>query len=745
MRSTSLAAFVALFVTAPVAAGQSRAEGARDEGNPRAIVELIAGARGAAPGETLRVGVRFELDPGWHVYWHNPGDGAMATDVELSAERARFGELRWPAPERFEQAGLIVTYGYSEEVILLADATVSPDARAGDSIELVATADFLVCEVECIPDRLTVKRTVPVARESERDAEALARLDHYEARVPVSAERAGVETRVAVASATPEPSETFAATITMRSHDGGSLEPPAGGSAHAFFPARVAGIDSIRATAVRADPSDERAIVIELAGEASPDPPPSPPSLRGVVVLSRGDEAEPARVAIDVPFSDADELVSPAPEPVSASSGRVPGEEIPFLQVLLLALLGGLVLNLMPCVLPVLAIKAFGLAQIAGEGRRARATHAGAYAGGILASFAALALVVVAVRAGGTELGWGFQLQEPLFVAALAAVLVVFALHLVGVLEIRAPAGELAERVDRATGLPRSFGEGVLAVVVATPCTAPFLGTAVGFALASDAAVIFAVFLAVGAGLALPFVLLVLVPGAARLLPRPGPWMQVIKVLLAFALLGTVVWLAWLLGRVAGSDGVVKLLAFLLAVALATWIAGRWALRLDARASTRATAALVAVGITAAAAVLTLRFDENGTDRANAAVAGEGPWSPWSPGAVETALARGDVVFVDFTADWCITCKVNEALVLDSERVRGALAAEGVSSFLADWTRRDDVIRRELARHGRAGVPMYLVISPNAPAAPEVRPEVLTEEIVLEALRRAGAGTDDPS
>ena len=743
MRSASLLpALVALLAAAPPARAQVRAEGARDEGDPRVAVELLTDASTAAPGSTFRVGVQFELDPGWHVYWHNPGEGALATDIELGAERASFGDLRWPAPERFEQAGLIVTYGYSEEVILVADATVSADVQPGDTVELVATADFLVCEVECIPDRLTVKRSVPVAADLARDAGVAADLDSYEARVPLPPGRAGAEAIVALSTAQPEPGASFAATITVRARDG-SLSAPEGGAVESFFPARIDGIDSIHPSAVRPHPTDEGAVVIDLVAEASPDPPRAPPSLRGVAVLAREGEPEPLRLAIDVPFTDATELVAPTASPEARPEESTPAS-IPFLEVLLLALLGGLILNLMPCVLPVLAIKAFGLAQIAGEGRRARAAHATAYSAGILASFAALAAVVIAVRAGGTELGWGFQLQEPLFVAALAAVLVVFALHLVGVFEIAAPAGDLAERVDRATGLPRSFGEGVLAVVVATPCTAPFLGTAVGFALASDAAVILAVFLAVGVGLALPFVLLVLVPGAARLLPRPGPWMHVMKVLLAFALLGTVVWLAWLLGRVAGSDGVVKLLAFLLSVSLATWIAGRWALRLDARASTRAIAALVAIAIAAAAAVLTLRFDPQTSDR-HASASPTGPWSPWSPDAVQAALARGDVVFVDFTADWCITCKVNETLVLDSDRVRAALAADGVSSFLADWTRRDEVIRSELARHGRAGVPMYLVISPRSPSAPEVLPEVLTEEVVLDALRRAGAGTDDPS
>jgi thiol:disulfide interchange protein DsbD len=396
---------------------------------------------------------------------------------------------------------------------------------------------------------------------------------------------------------------------------------------------------------------------------------------------------------------------------------------------LVLALLGGLVLNLMPCVLPVLAIKVFGITEMAQHGRKALWRSALAYALGIESAMLALALTVGALRAAGTSVGWGFQFQEPLFIAAISAVLVVFALNLFGVFEIGVDASRLSEVSRRATGARRSFFEGLLAVVVATPCSAPFLGTAVGFAFASPPLVGAAIFLAVGLGLALPYLAIAAVPAWGRWLPRPGTWMLQLRRLLGFAVLATVV---WLLSIPSSTSAVVSLLALLVGIATGTWIGGS----LQA-AGRHAAAGMTALLVAAAAVSIAPRLPLDAPAAAAAADSPESAWRAFDPGAIRGELDAGRTVFVRFTADWCLTCKANEQLVLADDRVEREFERHNVALFTADWTRRDERIRAELAAHGRAGVPLYLVYSPGAPSDPIVLPELLSIDRVLGALRQA--------
>ena len=410
---------------------------------------------------------------------------------------------------------------------------------------------------------------------------------------------------------------------------------------------------------------------------------------------------------------------------------------VPLWQAVLLALLGGLILNLMPCVLPVLAIKVVGMTQLAHHSRREVIGHGFAYTGGILVTMLGLAGVVVGLRLAGTQVGWGFQFQEPLFVAAISAVLLLFALNLFGVFEIFIDSSALNRLEASAVGMRRSFFEGLLAVVVATPCSAPFLGTAIGLAFASSIPVIVGIFLAIGIGLASPYLLVTLVPAWARWIPRSGGWMLHLRALLGFALLGTVVWMLWLSGRFAGTDGMVALLVFLLVVGFAAWVFGA----LQRTASTRLLAAgTTLVALIAIAGTLTLPATRTTSDE-RGAESGAIAWRSYDPGEVSSAVRGGSVVFVDFTADWCITCKLNERVVLRDERVLAELERLQVVPFKADWTRRDPEIRAELARHGRAGVPMYLVFSPEAPDDPEVLPELLTVDGLIRALQGASAST----
>lgn len=430
--------------------------------------------------------------------------------------------------------------------------------------------------------------------------------------------------------------------------------------------------------------------------------------MRGVARL-RGPGGDLRFVEVDAPLR--------APAPPAAAASEAP----PLALVLLFAFAGGALLNLMPCVFPVLAVKVYGFSRLAAESRRGLASNAAAYALGVLGSLLLLAGAVVAARAAGASVGWGFQFQQPLFVAAVAAVVVAFALNLFGVFHVGLGTQGLVGRVDASRGLLRSVGEGVLAVVLATPCSAPLLGTAVGFAFAAPAWLTVLVFACLGLGLAAPFCLLVLVPGLAARLPRPGAWMERFKQVLGFALLATAAWLVWVMGGLGGVDAMARLLAFLVAVAFGCWLLGL------AQAAARRrwmgfSAALLVVG--ASGGLLP-------TGAATEAVAST---RAWSEEAVAAALAEGRPVFVDFTADWCLTCKFNERSVLASPRVRAAFEAAGVELLIADWTRREERIRKKLAEHGKAGVPLYLLYAPDRPSRPRVLPELLTEGLVLDAL-----------
>jgi thiol:disulfide interchange protein len=397
-----------------------------------------------------------------------------------------------------------------------------------------------------------------------------------------------------------------------------------------------------------------------------------------------------------------------------------------------LAFLGGLVLNLMPCVLPVLAIKLFALADLARRERREVLIHTAAYALGVLCTLLCLGAIVAGLRAAGTAVGWGFQFQEPLFVAGVAMLLVVFALNFFGVFEFQIAAGRLAELGSQAAGARRSFFEGLLVVLLATPCSAPFLGTAVGFAFASPAPVILAIFAAIAAGLAAPMVLIALIPGGSRWLPRSGAWMLHLRTGLGFVLLATTVWLLWIFGRSAGPDALSALLALLVAVAAGVWTVA--VLRETGRAGLARGAG---IGLAAAAAAGLLLVDAAVEPPAGLASDLANEWAPYDPQAVAGNLAGGRPVFVAFSADWCITCKLNERNVLASDAVGVAFARSDVALFLADWTRRDEVIRSELARFGRASVPLYLYYSPLAPDAPDILPELLRIRDVLDAVSPA--------
>lgn len=758
----SFAILVATTVAAPssfAAAGDSRPAPTLGHGFERlpasartlAVFEeevpQLAATLVVAPEPPARVGVVFDLAPGWHLYWRNPGETGVAPEFEVSADGHSAGPIEWPVPTTFREADdLFTTYGYEGRVLLAVpltpDGAGSPADASRPSAERARGTEsgarvrvegtVLVCRTQCVPASFSLASPL-VPATSEADRASIASLFRTtRERLPREATAIGWRVDAAWDAASPAIDATGAITLTLDPCPSDrarcpSLEP--GQDAAAFLPFE-GDVFEFEPESRLSSPISTGPIRLVLAAtrlETGSD------RLRGVVRLRERD-GRLLHAEIDVPIRAGEAAGGPAMGATSSTGPTDAVSPLALIHVVLLALLGGFILNGMPCVLPVLAIKIVSVADLAERDPREVRLHGLAYTAGVLGSMLVLALFVVALRAAGHAVGWGFQFQEPLFVAGIAALLVAFALNLFGVFEIELGQGRLAAVGQEATGLSRSAFEGLLAVVLATPCTAPFLGTAVGLAFASSGLFVVAIFLAIGVGLAFPFLIVSFFPALARLVPRSGPWMLKLRAGLGFCLLATVVWLLWIVGQSAGTDALVSLMAALLFLGFLLWVFGQMQ---PMRSPWLARASAIAIAGVAFGSFNLIEFEPSA-----AAAAQTGSVSPdaesgflaYDEVAVRETLARGVPAFVVFTADWCITCKVNERTVLDRPAVREALARAGYALFKADWTRRDDTIRTKLAEFGRAGVPLYLVYDPARPDEPEVLSELLTEEAVVAAL-----------
>lgn len=677
---------------------QARPAGAKPVQTPHVQAHLISEVAAARAGQPFWVALRLNMRDGWHTYWRNPGDSGLATTIDWTLpEGFTASEIHWPYPERIP-VGPLMNFGYHGEVWLLTQIQPPATLVEAEPLALQAHARWLVCEEDCIPEEAVLSLTLPVGAES--------------ALVDPRWTEGFAATRRALPQPNPWPA-SFQATVDVL-----TLELKAGPSAGniaglAFFPAEDGIIDHAAPQTIQHDGSTIQLTVARGFAPTLSEP------LAGVFVLQEwlGD-GEPVVHAFTLAASHA-EPATPLAYPILAQS-------------LLLALLGGVLLNLMPCVFPVLSLKALGLARHAHESPGAVRAHGLAYTAGILVCFALVAGVLIALRAAGEQIGWGFQLQSPMFVALLAYFMFALALSLSGVFEIGGRLMGLGGRWADRPGYSGSFATGALAVVVATPCTAPFMGAALGFALTQPWLVSLAVFQALGLGLALPYLLLSFSPALLRFLPRPGPWLERGKQLLAFPLYATAAWLVWVLSHQAGPDGVAAALAGMILIAFAIWLAqavraaGRgW--RLTGRAGA-ALALVLALGLT--------RLPATDLEPASAAAqpASAIPWEPFSPARLAELQAAGRPVFVNFTAAWCITCLVNERVALSSARVALELADREVATLKADWTHRDPVITAALADFGRGGVPLYLLYAPQA-KEPAILPQILTEALVLQNLQ----------
>ena len=691
---------------------------------------LVADVKSVTAGQSFGLGVQLLMEPGWHTYWSYAGDAGLPTTVEWSFEPGfRVGALKWPGPHKYDESGLVV-YGYEDETMLLSEVIAPAQIPADtETARYEAQVSWLVCKDVCIPGGSTVSLELPVteARAEPDNAELFAR---YRAAVPTA----------------PEASDPYI-TLAARSHtdsgvtvrlliDGGEGVAQSDGELPDFYPSSATGAEL---TPARRTLRNDSSVVAEL--ELIPLAPESPTELEGVLAYRREgvDAIQYRAVALDLTHS----AVAEAPGGLLAGAANVVRQQSGDTQLvvyLLMAVLGGLILNLMPCVLPVISLKVLSFVSQAGEDRATIRQLGLVFSAGVVTTFLALALIVVVLKSGGEQVGWGFQFQSPGFVLFLTALVFVLGLSLFGVVTVRLPGvqGSLGG-IAESEGYAGSFFNGVLATVLATPCTAPFLGTALGFAFTQPPLTVFSIFAATGFGMALPYVVLALKPGWARFVPRPGPWMERFKQFMAFLLMATALWLLWVLGKQLGMEAVIWTGAFLLSLAVATWVLGEW---VDLRSSNRRRFGAWVGAIVITAAGYWIFVHPLLTAATEVAALGERPgadqaWQPFSVELVEELVAGDQHVFIDFTAEWCWTCKVNKRAVLEDEAVRAAFDEHGVALVRADWTNRDEEITRVLTAFGRSGVPLYVLFPGKRTDHPLVLPEVITNGIVMDALQEA--------
>ena len=634
----------------------------------------MAETSAVVPGKPFTVALRLRIAPGWYTYWQNPGDSGLPVSLTWNLPPGwKTGALQWPLPQKHvEDIG--TTYGYEGEVLLLAELT-PPGDLSGDTVTLETNASWLACAKTCVPGGAPLLLTLPVgATAPPANAELFAQA---RGRLPQSGpppfslrwEPGDTETLLKVTGVPPETRLEFF-----------PLNPP---TAHA---------EGLPQHTIRLAFGQEK-----------------PVEVQGLLVLETGGERK--GWIVNHPLTTA------APP----SAPGVPGLTLP--RALGFGFLGGCILNLMPCVLPVIALKIFGFLGQAGESRQRVFRTGLAFVGGIFAWFLGLAALIVAARAAGAQVTWAFQFQNPAFVLGMLLLVFVFALNLLGVFELWLPGSGKLVALSGRDGYGGAFLHGMFATLLATPCTAPFLGSALAFAFTQSPPVTLAMFASIAAGMSFPYLLLTARPGWMRYLPKPGLWMVRLKQAMGFLMLGTVVWLLGVLGSQSGATGAVGAAWILLGLGAACWVFGTWgtpeAKGWQKALALAAMAALIGLGVLLAA-------------RQSAPSAAG--WEAWSPERVTALQEEGKPVFIDFTADWCLNCKYNERFVLDTPPVREAL--RGFATLKADWTRGDARITAELKRLGRAGVPVYVVLPPDG-GAPEVLPELLTQRTVLEALERA--------
>lgn len=678
--------------------------------------ELVAQDAAAVPGATIYVALRQKIQPGWHTYWRNPGDAGAATEIVWTLPAGwSAGDIVWATPEQ-TRVGPLLDYAYKGEVLLPVPITVPASARPGSTVTLKAAANFLVCEEICIPEDAVLTLDLPIV-----------------AGVPGPDPTWGAVVAKALADA-PKPAGLKAVfkrdgTALTLAVTGAPLKGADLAGAY-FFPYSGKVIDHAAAQTIERGPEGLTLGLTPGYDFTSGTP---PTELAGVLAL-KGQAYEITATPGEPPATAAG--LGPPPAPAGPLDVKALATALVF------AFLGGLILNLMPCVFPVLSMKAASLAGHAHDPGKTRLQGL-AFLVGVIATFLALAGLLIAVRAGGAAVGWGFQLQSPVVVASLALVMLLVALNMSGVFEFGTSVQGVGGSISARGGVTGAFFTGALAVVVAAPCTAPFMAGALGFALTQPPLVSLSVFLALALGFAAPFVILAFAPALLARLPRPGVWMDTLKKGLAFPMYGTAAWLVWVFSQQAGSLALGQVFAAAVLVGFGAWLWGHAQTRRAVGKPSRVSLVLAILALAGAIALtaLTVQAAPPVTTQAatGASPAPSGPGltaEPWSPERVAALQAEGRPILVDFTAAWCVTCQVNEKVALSGAAVAQAFRDRNAVLLKADWTNRDATIAAALAEHGRAGVPLYLVY-PAKGGPPVILPQLLTEGLVIEAIETA--------
>lgn len=652
------------------------------------VLSLVSESGGVVPGETAHLAVQVRVQDGWHVYWKNSGESGFPTQLEWNLPEG-FSLLRetWSAPHRFEEEGQ-VCFGYDKEFLILAEFLV-PREIDQQTVSLGATLTWLACRDACIPGsqtetvNLAVKNTVGSAT-----SQWTALMGQHTEVLPTRNDPIGAAVQ----------GNTMVLNV-----------PAVEGASKAYFYPETDGL---------IDYKKEHALVANEKGyevgvplrEVSSQP------IAGVLVLQSTSGNPLQAFHVDIPS-------------VVAASGGVSVSHL--LLTLLFAFAGGLILNLMPCVLPVVSLKVFQFMNLAGSSRRHAVHHGLVFTAGVVASFWALAGLLLGLRSYGQSVGWGFQLQEPAFVVVLALLLFLLGLSLLGVFELGASLVSLGGRSQQKSGMASSFFSGVLATTVATPCTGPLLAPALGYAVTLPPILAMVVFTSLALGMAAPYLLLSAFPGAMRWLPKPGAWMVTFKQVMGFFMMATTLWLLWVFqAQVEGGTALIWLLVAMLLAALAAWIYGRFGTLVQTR-PIRWVARCVAVGVLLCGGYVGIQQAASPSAELGAA---RHDWLAWDPETLAQLKGEGKLVFVDFTAKWCLICQTNK-VPMYSQEVASVFEEHGVVKMEADWTRRDPSITQELEKFGRNGVPLYVLYSPSGD--PIILPQLLTPETLIKAVNEA--------
>jgi len=696
----------ALFLLVALAAPAFAADVAT---TPRVEARLVSEVTGVpAAGGTISIALVQKMQEGWHTYWINPGESGEPTTIAWTLPQGfTAGDIKWPHPERIP-FGELANYGYSEQVLLRTEIVVPAGLKVGDNVTVKADAAWLVCKDICIPEKATLDLTLPVVEGAPsaagewRDAFADARAREPLKNAPFDARFAATASDVTLYF---QPTEN-----RIELGKGAQFFPYTKGLLKASAPQSADARDNGFAIAV---PPGWRLRDAERRQSTE--------TIDGVLVVPAANGATAQAFELTLRRGD-----------VPAATAKVAAADLPLTEAILFAILGGLILNLMPCVFPILSMKALALVQ-AGHTERPW-TDGIAYLLGVLVTFAGLAGALLWLRAMGEDVGWGFQLQSPLSVAVLAYILTLVGLNLSGVFQIGGSIQNTGQGLASRSGLIGTFFTGVLAVIVAAPCTAPFMGAAMGYAFTQDPIITIVVFLALGLGLALPWVIVSFSPALIRLLPRPGAWMERFKQFLAFPMYAAAAWLVWVLSQQVDPEGLFRVMLGLIFMALAAWAFGVVQARAAQSQRIILSSVIFLMALGASVALIATPFTTRSADGATAE--GEGAQMPkiaYAPTRLNELRSEGRAVLVNLTAAWCVSCLYNERVALSSTAVAEAFKATNTAYVVGDWTNQNAEIGKLLKEHGREGVPLYLYY-PAGGGQPQVLPQILTETLILETV-----------